>query len=128
MILMPTGLLQAVRSESSDGGKAAGTGNEVRLDPDLGEARHPSRTDANVMAREEEAIRLDGFSPAEMREMREGGEKVEFQAEVDRMMKLIINSLYKNKEVWAPVMMHNFYISCDRLYVICKQSLEFSNL
>jgi len=26
-------------------------------------------------------------------------EKVEFKAEVDRMMKLIINSLYKNKEV-----------------------------
>lgn len=34
-----------------------------------------------------------------MKELREKAEKHTFQAEVDRMMKLIINSLYKNKEV-----------------------------
>ena len=34
-----------------------------------------------------------------MKEMREQAEKFAFQAEVNRMMKLIINSLYKNKEV-----------------------------
>ena len=39
-----------------------------------------------------------------MKELREKSEKHEFQAEVNRMMKLIINSLYKNKEViLAPV-------------------------
>ena len=34
-----------------------------------------------------------------MKELREKAEKHTFQAEVDRMMKLIINSLYRNKEV-----------------------------
>jgi len=36
-----------------------------------------------------------------MKELRDSAEKHVFQAEVDRMMKLIINSLYKNKEVSA---------------------------
>ena len=34
-----------------------------------------------------------------MKEMREQAEKHAFQAEVNKMMKLIINSLYRNKEV-----------------------------
>ena len=42
---------------------------------------------------------MDGLSVSEMKELREKSEKHVFQAEVDRMMKLIINSLYKNKEV-----------------------------
>lgn len=49
--------------------------------------------------REEEAIKLDGLNVAQMKELREKAEKHAFQAEVNRMMKLIINSLYKNKEV-----------------------------
>lgn len=49
--------------------------------------------------REEEAIKLDGLNVAQMKELQEKSEKHSFQAEVDRMMKLIINSLYKNKEV-----------------------------
>ncbi len=49
--------------------------------------------------REEEAIQLDGLNAAQIKELREKSEKHVFQAEVNRMMKLIINSLYKNKEV-----------------------------
>lgn len=49
--------------------------------------------------REEEAIKLDGLNVAQMKELRDKAEKHQFQAEVNRMMKLIINSLYKNKEV-----------------------------
>lgn len=56
-------------------------------------------TDAEVVAREEEAIKIDGLNVAQMREIREKAEKFVFQAEVNRMMKLIINSLYRNKEV-----------------------------
>ena len=52
-----------------------------------------------IYFREEEAIKLDGLNVAQMKELREKSEKFTFQAEVDRMMKLIINSLYKNKEV-----------------------------
>lgn len=49
--------------------------------------------------REEEAVQLDGLNAAQIKELREKSEKHAFQAEVNRMMKLIINSLYKNKEV-----------------------------
>lgn len=52
--------------------------------------------------REEEAIQLDGLNAAQIKELREKSEKHAFQAEVNRMMKLIINSLYKNKEVQNP--------------------------
>ena len=52
-----------------------------------------------ISNREEEAIKLDGLNVAQMKELQEKSEKHTFQAEVDRMMKLIINSLYKNKEV-----------------------------
>lgn len=49
--------------------------------------------------REEEAIQIDGLNASQIKELREKSEKHAFQAEVNRMMKLIINSLYKNKEV-----------------------------
>lgn len=52
-----------------------------------------------MVQREEEAIKLDGLNVAQIKELREKSEKFAFQAEVNRMMKLIINSLYRNKEV-----------------------------
>lgn len=70
-----------------------------KVDEDAGKSRDASKTDDEVVQREEEAINIDGLSVAEMKQMRESAEKHAFQAEVSRMMKLIINSLYKNKEV-----------------------------
>lgn len=55
--------------------------------------------DDEVVKREEEMIKLDGLNVAQIKEMRDKSEKFAFQAEVNRMMKLIINSLYRNKEV-----------------------------
>lgn len=52
-------------------------------------------------------LQLDGLSVAEMKQLRDSAEKFAFQAEVNRMMKLIINSLYRNKEVWLSI-----YWSC----------------
>lgn len=52
--------------------------------------------------REARAIKLDGLSVEELKQLQEGAQKHAFAAEVDRMMKLIINSLYRNKEVWRP--------------------------
>lgn len=52
------------------------------------------------MINEDEQIKLDGINGAQLRELKEQAESFTFQAEVNRMMKLIINSLYRNKEVY----------------------------
>ena len=68
------------------------------VEDDIAAHKEGSRTDSETVDREAEAIKIDGLSVAEMKLMRESAEKHVFQAEVNRMMKLIINSLYRNKE------------------------------
>lgn len=67
--------------------------------------RYGCLTDFHYSHREEEAIQLDGLNASQIKEIREKSEKFAFQAEVNRMMKLIINSLYKNKEVSVFIML-----------------------
>jgi heat shock protein beta len=68
---------------------------------------------------------VDGFTDADREKMQASGEKHEFQAEVSRLMDIIINSLYTDKQVFLRELISNAADALEKVRFLSVQDESY---
>ena len=73
----------------------------------------------------EDEVEADGFTKEDRELLKKNEEKFNFNVEVTRMMDIIINSLYTNKEVFIRELISNASDACDKARFLAVQNPDY---